>query len=513
MIFPPYFYKKTTWNLVSSYVFLCSNFAKMLLSISIAVSYLNKEELGLWGLVSVVLGYLAWSDLGVGAATGRLIAPAVLRREQEEMDIWWTSGLSVLIGFGILIVVLGGWSSPLMSNLLQVPPHVKNDAVWLLAGGAFITGTMLPSKSFPSLFITQDRYYLGQVIKSVTAWIHLAVFYLMLQKNFGVRSYLIAQLASEYSGCLFMWICHRRVAFRPRFRWKAFSWEKVSRLFTLSGNLTVEMISKSFLMSLPAIYINKFGSISMVPGYTFSSKGPNMAALISARFFQSFYARLQFLHVSQDRRAFQRKFEQVVTLTLSISLMAASVILCGNGFLVQLLAGETFYIGSHANMWFAITSITFTVSGSYKALLMISGSLGKHSWIVLLKIFFGIFGGMIGWKVWGFAGLASIFAFTPVFSGVYGYLRGSRVCQVEKGISWRGPILWTILGIMLVGVCGCWMSLWELSPGLMEFEFRGKNITIPSAPFLLIGSLPFLLGTGLLLHELKYTRKTVLPAV
>jgi O-antigen/teichoic acid export membrane protein len=76
--------------MVTSYLGFVSTAAWALVTIPVAVKFLDRESIGLWSMVNVFVSYLVWMDFGIAGATGRLMAPAVAARNQPEINRWWT---------------------------------------------------------------------------------------------------------------------------------------------------------------------------------------------------------------------------------------------------------------------------------------------------------------------------------------------------------------------------------------------------------------------------------------
>ena len=60
-------------SLASGYVLLGVNVLYTLVSVPLALRYLSKPEFGLWGVTTMVAGYLALVDMGMSASVARLL--------------------------------------------------------------------------------------------------------------------------------------------------------------------------------------------------------------------------------------------------------------------------------------------------------------------------------------------------------------------------------------------------------------------------------------------------------
>ena len=109
-------------NAAASYFAFFSTAAYGFLSIPLVVRYLDKEEIGLWAIVSQAVGYLLWMDLGIGVAAGRKLAEAVANEDRIELDSWWTTICTALTVLGLLLLIVGMALIPGFIHFFNVPP-------------------------------------------------------------------------------------------------------------------------------------------------------------------------------------------------------------------------------------------------------------------------------------------------------------------------------------------------------------------------------------------------------
>lgn len=493
-------------NAAASYLAFASTAAWGLVTIPVAVSFLEREQLGLWTVVNAFLGYLVWLDLGVGPAAGRMMGRAVADRDKKEINCWWTTTRAVLLAQAVVAVVTGLLLVPLLTHLLDIPDALASEARWLLVGGVLITGCSLPMRGVPGLMTAQERFHWIPLIQAITPWVNLAVFYSLLKAGFGLRAYIYALGTSQ----LLTWICFNLLVFmgpdRPRFDRGGLVRERFGKLFAFSGNMTVVGLVDTVLASLPAMIITRFGGLGLVPIYNFSWKGPSLGSGLIGRTHQAFYPALQRMHITGYREGFRKKHEQVGRLTLGISLMGAGAVLIGNPILVQMLAGGELYSGAPANAWFAAAMVSVPLCGYFRALLPISGSLGKHSLVSLLKFIAGAVIGGGAWSWFGLAGLAAVFTVLPLFDGVYGYLRGTAGCgfaahEISPSVAVLG-----LASIALIVFCGYLAGSFEGSLGAVLFGSR--TLSLPALGSCVVSAVPMTLGVLVLLKALLSFRRS-----
>jgi len=486
----------------ASYVAFASTAIWGLVTIPIAVAFLDPVELGLWTVVNAFLHYLVWVDLGVGPATGRLMADSVAKRDQPEINRWWTATRAVLVVQGLVVIAIGASLTPLILHFLNIPTELLSDARWLLIGGILITGLSLPMRGAPGLLTAQNRFYWVPFIQIFTPWINLLVFFLMLHQGLGLKAYIWAMAAGQAS----TWIAYSSLILtgpdRPRIAIAGINRERFGRLFKLSGNMSVSGLSDTIFNSLPAILIARLGGLSTVPIYNFSWKGPMLGAGLVQRTYQSFYPSLQRLHVTGKRDEFLAKHRSVGMLTLGISLIAAGVVLSFNNLMVQALAGDKFFAGPAVNTAFALAMITIPISGLFRILLPISGDLGKLSLVSLSQLGFFTIGALALWPTSGLVGIGFAFAATPLLKGSYGYFRGTANCGYPRHSISKDVAIATLCAITLVTLCGAIGSLMPWHGG-MVLTIPGRELTVPPLTTLAVNAIPTAFGLFLVMHSAR----------
>lgn len=415
-------------NAAASYFSFFSVSLWGLLSIPIAVAYLDKEQLGLWAVVNVVLSYLIWLDLGVGTATGRLIAKPVADRDQSEINRWWSATRAVLYAQAVLVVVIGLALVPAIVSLISPSDAYKRDTVEIMVGGVLLTAVFFPIRGIPGLLTAQQRFHWVPLIAGLAPWANLLVFYVLLKAGWGLRAYIAALAASQMATMFaYMWVL-KCGPDRPQWDRSGITRMRFSALFGYSSKLTVVSIVEAVVKSLPTMIIARAGGLALVPVYDFASKVPMMGYSLASRTYQSFYPALLRLHVKEQHSAFETRFRILGRLTLGIGTAGAAVLLVTNKSLVTFLAGPEFFPGAATNVWFAVSLVTYPLTGLFVMLIILSGELAKIAWIYLAKIVLAVVLGYFAWTVSGMVGIAALFTGLPLVGAVYGYTHGGRLC-------------------------------------------------------------------------------------
>jgi len=494
-------HSKAARNAAAAYFAFFSSAVSGFISISIAVSFLNKEEIGLWTAVNAMMAYLLWMDLGVGYATGRMMAEAVVAKDQHEINNWWTLTQIALWAIGVLITILGLLCIPLFIYVFKVPPNLQHDAWILLGGSAVITGLNLPLRAVTGLLTAQERFHWVSICQGAMPWVQVTGFYFMLTRGHGTTSYLWGTALSQF----FVLIYYRSLvltsAQRPRWIRHGFNRERLKTLLSYSLKMTVVNFKETILQNLPTMILARHGGLVAIPVYSITSRGPAMAGSLAIRNMHAFYPSLVNLYVVGEKELFLAKHRLMATITLSVAMCAACGVLLFNPCFVELIAGRDFYAGSNLNIWFAIATITIPMSAVYSYLLQISGNIGKGPWVAILSLVVSFPTAILAFNGFGLPGLAAVIALDPLVFGWYGFVRGARNANYKLSDFSSTPIVLSIAICLLIGLSGVAMD--HLPSSGYTFTLGHKTSTLPGFYQWIIVIPMIMSAIGLGIHSMK----------
>ncbi len=484
---------RSGWNAAASYFSFFSVALWGFVSIPVAVAYLDEEQLGIWTVVNAIISYLVWMDMGVGNATGRLIAKSVSDRDQTEINRWWSVTRVVLMSQSALVLLVGLALTPAITHLISPPQVYRRDTMELFAGCVLLTAVFFPIRGTPGLLTAQQRFHWVPLVSGITPWLNLFVFYWLLQRGWGLRSYLFALGFSQLITGISYALAVRLGPDRPRWDRSGLSSPRFRALFGYSSKITVVGIVEAVMKTLPTMIIAKAGGLALVPVYNFASKAALMGYSLASRSYQSFYPSLLRLHVRGEHSAFEAKYRILSLMTLGVGLIGGGMILALNKTLVILLAGEEFFPGQVVNSWFAVSLITFPLSGLLMVLILASGEMGHIAWIYAAKVLIAAVGGYFAWITLGMSGVAGFFAFVPLIGAIYGYHHGGALC----GTAGMHRTCRRLAGV--AALCGALILLCGyLAPSMPGSEIGlaigNRQFILPSPAALALSSIPVVIG-------------------
>jgi O-antigen/teichoic acid export membrane protein len=431
-------------NSGASYFAFISTSLSGLLSIPVAVAYLEKDEIGLWAAVSTMVAYLLWMDLGIGVAAGRLLAPSVNAKDRAEVNRWWSVIQVSLLILGIIVMLLALASVPLFFWVFEVPPHLRHDAQVLLVGCAVISGINFPLRAIPGFLTAENRFHWVPICQGLLPWVQVGGFYLMLRMGHGMSSYVWGTAASQLFVLVFYRFLIHKSPLRPRTTLRGISMQRIRSLLSFSLNLSALGLTNSLLQSLPTMILARHGGLASIPIYIFSCRAATMASGLVGRNLHAFYPSLLRLHVSGNREEFMKKFKVAADITLAFGTIGAGGILVFNEAIVSLLAGPTFFAGISTTAWLALGVFITPLSLTAASLLQISGSMGKTIPFTVLNLVVVYFASIFAFQRFGMPGLAGVFTLQVLGYSSYAFARGCRnlgyqIADFPKSL-WITPI-------------------------------------------------------------------------
>ena len=95
----------------TAYLQMASSIVCSLLTLKVATTWLSNEALGLWGFLFATVSYFTLLEFGFGQAVGRLLGEPLAAKQAVRASQYVTTGLAILVGQGILVMLLGLWAN------------------------------------------------------------------------------------------------------------------------------------------------------------------------------------------------------------------------------------------------------------------------------------------------------------------------------------------------------------------------------------------------------------------
>lgn len=417
-------------NLAAGYFCFASTAAYGFASLPVAVHFLDKEQIGLWNLISQVVAYLLFLEMGVGAAVGRMLAEPLASRCQNDIDRTWSTVIGIL-GVQSLLILFAGWLlQPCLIGYFKIPPDLAAEAGFLWLGMTVLHATAFIMRAYTGVLLCQERYHWTLIISGFTPWIQLAAFAALLAFGASLRSYVFATLLVNL--CQFFWLRKliREGPHHLRFRPASVTWQNARPILGYSFSMMLWSIAPAVFASIPAMVIGRSLGLEQVTIYVVSSRVPLMVAMLALRGFHAFFPKLQNLFVLGHRERFIRFYRLATSFSLLMTGAGLLLAMFANRHVVGFLARDDFYAGHSVTLWFALGFVAIAVSEHLGSLFIIAGKGKLVSFVLAVEILITFGAASALSPHFGLPGVAAALALTPLLVRIPYYLiYGPRTCS------------------------------------------------------------------------------------
>jgi len=429
---------------VSGYTHLVANVLYVLASVPLALHFLQKREFGLWAVVTQLGGYLQLVDIGMSASLSRhLVDHKDNRHTGEYGGIIRTGGL-VLLAQGFL-VLLGGVVLVLCgTRYLHIDSDLESAFKVVMFWQCAIIAADFPARLFFHILLANQRL-------DVVNWSQIASFFLSfvtlwfcLANGVGVFSVVWANLANWLLAVTISGAACLKFNLLPSgIEWGRATWAKFKELFKFGKDVFWIALGNQMISASQAIIVTRILGLSSAATWSVCTRSYTLANQVVWRPFDSSTSALSEMVARSENDRLEHRFQGLVTLTVSFSVVAAAIFaLCNQPFVFLWTHGRVGW--SRENdvllaIWLVVSAVVHCLSSLPLMLKQIRFM--RYIYFIEGAAFLGI--GTLAASRYGFAGMltTSIFC-SMIFSCSYCIWRTLREFDLnltEFFLRWLGP--------------------------------------------------------------------------
>lgn len=166
-----------------------ASIAIALVSVPLALSYLDQERYGLWILLASLLGYLIAFDLGFGRGLQNAVAEARGRDDREAPGRLLSTAFFAMLPLGLAVGAVGtglAWVLPFGSWFHVSSPDVVTEFRWAFTATALTVGFLLPARMITSAQTGYQESYYGGMFGIAGSVMSLAALLLVIRLGGGL---------------------------------------------------------------------------------------------------------------------------------------------------------------------------------------------------------------------------------------------------------------------------------------------------------------------------------------
>lgn len=334
--------KNFSRNLATSYLQLGVNVVYSLASVPLILHWLPKAEFGLWAVLVQLMSYITLVDLGINQAIARFLVDHKDQKHQGEYGALVRTSLLVSVAQGLMVLIAVTLGSPLLADLMRIPPEYQATFITLMRIQGVIAAFMFCMNPLAMMLNAHQRMDIisRQTIFSLVVSLGLLVMFLI--KGCGIYSFIYANaiVAVITPGQLF-WHC-RRLGFIPRAgEWGKISWHQFKEVCLYGKDVFLLNLGIQLSINSQTIIISRTLGLEAAAAW---SVGTKIFALMGRMQFQPYSAAtagLCEMVVRNETERLRSRFQNLVVLTASIgAFLGVSLALCNSLFIEVWTGGK-----------------------------------------------------------------------------------------------------------------------------------------------------------------------------
>ena len=264
------------------------------------VHKLGVDLYALYGLGSIVIGYVSFIQFGLGTASIKFIASHLAKREEEKVrTVFWTS-LCAHTVLGFLGMAFVTALAPFLARkVLHIPVALQDTAiiVFYLVGVGFLV--TLITVVMGALIQAAGRFDIFNKIMMVLGGLQISSAVLLLMMGYSLKAMLIASIIVQVAGICWYW---RKIGkIFPYVRKPKIQLSVLLGLFAFGGFVTVSSIIGPLLMNVEKLFLSALVPISFLTYYLVPFSLMDRLSLIRSSFSSVLFPAFSYLHDAREK--------------------------------------------------------------------------------------------------------------------------------------------------------------------------------------------------------------------
>ena len=378
--------KRFVTGLLSSYAAIGINILYTIASVPLAFHYLDKEEFGLWALVTQLAGYLMLLEFGMTGSVARSLSD---HKDHIEDGIYGNilrTGARVFATQGFFVTLLGlamAWFAP---PLLNLPPRLQHSFTLLMAAQAVLSGAKLALGSLASPLWCHQRLDLSNLAGSISMVATFAVLWLGFHLGWHIYSLTIATALGFLVGLAIIWIsCHRLGFYPSREHRGRYDPQLFRELFHFGGGLFLMNLGAQLASASQVIVVSRLLGIEAATTWSISTKIFGMAQQFVSRVLDSSAGGLAEMVVRKESGQLQKRFRDLVAISAVMAVAASAGIALMNGPFIELWTSGKVTWAPWNNFLLACVLFSTAVTRCHTSLVGITKQIRGMKFVYLLE--------------------------------------------------------------------------------------------------------------------------------
>ena len=326
-------------GLGSSWFATASTVVYSLLSVPIALRYLSVDEFGLFVLLIQVATYFALIEIGMSAATARILMD---HKDSRDGGGYGSVILTSFLVFGIqalLVLIVGLVAAPFIIAAIGVPSMLAETAVFLLRWLAVTSALAIALRTYTSVLYANKRLDLIHAFNGGNILLSLAILAFTLTSGGGLRGLAFLFVVQTLIGILLPIAASHRLRLLPeKGCWGTASKERFRELFVYGKNIFLVNIGNQVVEASQLIIVTRTMGLSEAAVWSVSTKLFSLVYQLVTKLEGTAIVFFAEMMVRGERRKLATRFRHIYQLTAGLAVVALAFMIAVNKAFVSVWA-------------------------------------------------------------------------------------------------------------------------------------------------------------------------------
>ncbi|MDI6765218.1 MAG: oligosaccharide flippase family protein [Bacteroidota bacterium] len=243
-----------------------------LLLIPYIVNIVGIERFGVWSLLSVLVGYFALLDFGVGVSYTRFIAEAYAQKNDIEINRIVNSGFVFYFFIAVPLFLISYFGQGIIFSFLQIDVHSLPDAVFAYYGVIILFISTAAMSGFSTILQGIQRIDITNKVAIVVTIPNVIATVYFLQNGFKLDGLLWATSISTMFGLVLSIYFAKKCLPSLQFNPLLFSWKTITRILPFGLKLQFAKLADIITFQTDRAFVSYFTGVSSVTYYHLGSQ-------------------------------------------------------------------------------------------------------------------------------------------------------------------------------------------------------------------------------------------------
>src|SRR4051812_43483140 len=345
------------------------------------VRMLGAERYGVLALVSLVVGYFLYADLGMSSASTRFAAEALGQQDRrKEVAVVWTSlllaSLPAIAGF-VTLAGVGRWT---VVQLLKVSPAVQGEAIAALRWAALVFVIRILSGIFNTPQLAHLRIGTYTLINSGALVLQTLLVPVAVGLGWGVAG----AVEVMAGGNVIALGAHIAVDLRilPEMRSPIFDGPLIRPMFVYGAGIVANAIAELLFAHFDKLAVTRYISVKDFAYYSLAAAVAGLIVPIPLALFQSLVPAFTRMHAAGDSTGVELLLQRATKAVLLLSMPLLLVIVVGTHPFLTAWAGAEFALYGSRTAYILAAGQVVAIFGYVPSALLYA--LGKSRTLAIL---------------------------------------------------------------------------------------------------------------------------------